>query len=114
MSSWFVYSALGLFPFCPGEPYYVIGSPVFPEVTLALDPGRSFTIRAHNVSEENLYIRSALLDGRPHDRPWISHEEIMKGGTLELEMSDRPNPAWGSAPEDAPPSLSGQGFFSAP
>jgi hypothetical protein len=93
MSTWFVYSALGLFPFCPGEPYYVIGSPVFPEVTLALDPGRSFTIRAHNVSEENLYIRSALKRDRascPPSRPGIEVQDEAHFAPADLQAARVP------------------------
>lgn len=64
-----------------------------------------FTIVANGVSARNKYIQFALLNGKPLNRPWFSHADIANGGTLVLEMSDRPNREWGSAPNDAPPSM---------
>jgi len=104
MSSQFVYQALGLYPVVMGEPYWVIGSPIFPEVTLHLTGGRRFVIRAHQVSPENFYIQSARLNGEPYDRAWILHSAIQDGGVLEFEMGSEPS-SWGAAPEQAPPSL---------
>ena len=106
MSSWFVMSAIGLFPFDPAEPYYLIGSPIFPEITLHLDNGRDFKIVARNVNEENFYIQSAKLNGEKYDKPWIEYETLMNGGLLEFEMGPEPNKAWGSDPKNAPPSMS--------
>jgi putative alpha-1,2-mannosidase/glycerophosphoryl diester phosphodiesterase len=102
MSSWFVMSAMGLFPLDPVEPYYLIGSPVFPELTLHLDNGKKFTVIAHHVSEDHFYIQSATLNGQEFDRPWIDYNTIMAGGALELEMGPQPNKAWGSAPGNIP------------
>ena len=62
MSSWFVMSAMGLFPGTPGDPYYLIGSPIFPEIKLHLKDDKVFTIIANNVSEDNYYIQSARLN----------------------------------------------------
>jgi len=106
MASWFVMSAMGLFPSDPVEPLYLIGSPIFPELTLHLDNGNSFTIIAKNVSEDNFYIQSARLNGKEYNKPWIEYNTIMAGGTLEFVMGDKPNKAWGSDPALAPPSLS--------
>jgi putative alpha-1,2-mannosidase len=86
MSAWYVWSALGLYPVCPGKPIYYIGSPIFDEAVIALEDGTMFTIRAHDVSDKNKYIQSALLNGQPLDRPWIRHADITVGGTLELRM----------------------------
>jgi len=61
---------------------------------------------AHHVSAQNKYIQSATLNGRPLGKPWFRHQDIANGGTLVLEMGDRPNKQWGSAPEDTPPSMS--------
>lgn len=105
-SSWYVLSAMGFYPECPGSPVYEIGSPIFDKTTLQLGNGQSFTIVAHNVSAANKYIQSALLNGKPLNRPWFSQAEIAHGGSLVLEMGDQPNRAWGAAPADAPPSMS--------
>ena len=66
--------------------------------------GKDFTVKAENFSEDNKYIQSASLNGKPLDRPWFSHDELMAGGVLKLVMGPQPNKAWGSAPEAAPPS----------
>lgn len=90
MSSWFVMSAIGLYPFNPAEPFLQIGSPIFPEVILHLGNGKNFRIVAKNVSEENFYIRSSKLNGKEYNKPWIDYKDILKGGILEFEMSDKP------------------------
>jgi putative alpha-1,2-mannosidase len=104
MSAWYVFSALGLYPVCPGVPRYEIGSPLFEEARVDVGGGRWFTVRAPGVSAENLYVQAATLDGRPHDRPWVAHADVARGATLELRMGPRPERRWGARPEDAPPS----------
>lgn len=100
ISAWYVFSAMGLYPVNPANGIYVIGSPLVERATIQLDPafygGGSFTVNAHHVSRQNLYVKSARLNGRPLNRPWITQQEIVQGGTLELEMDILPNPAWGS------------------
>jgi len=108
-SSWYVLSAIGFYPVCPGSPIYEIGSPIFAKSTIRLGNGKQFTVIANHVSAQNKYIQSAQLNGHPLNRPWFRHQDIANGGTLMLEMSDRPNLKWGSAPEDAPPSMSSDG-----
>lgn len=103
MASWFVYSALGLFPANPGDAAFLIGSPIFSEVKLHLDGGKTFTIKANNVSSENRFIQSAKLNGKDFDQAWISYEEIMNGGTLDFKMGSEPNMAWGALTKSAPP-----------
>jgi len=110
MSAWYVLAAMGLHPVCPGDGVYLLTSPVFSKISIRLDPayykGGTFTVLAKNNSAENIYIQSAKLNGQPFNRPWIAHREIAAGGTLELEMGPAPNTAWGSAPDQRPPSLS--------
>ena len=106
MSAWYVFSALGFYPVAPGLPYYVIGTPLFEETTIRVAQDKNFVIRSTNVSDENLYIQSATLNGQPFDRPWIMHSEITEGGILEFVMSSEPNKNWGATPDAAPPSLS--------
>lgn len=100
ISAWYVFSALGFYPVNPASGIYVFGSPLVEKATIQLDPrfykGGTFTVVAHNVSRQNGYIKSAKLNGRVLDRPWITHEEIVKGGTLEFEMDIQPNKEWGA------------------
>jgi predicted alpha-1,2-mannosidase len=100
MSAWYVWSAIGLYPLNPANGKYIIGSPLVEKATIQLDPkfypGGTFIITAHNVSNQNIYVQSAKLNGKPINRPWITHAEIAKGGTLELEMGIEPNKAWGT------------------
>lgn len=102
MSSWYVLSAMGFYPVCPGRPVYDIGSPLFDEVRLHLADGKVFTITANQVSAANKYIQSARLNGHPLAQPWFSHDDLAGGGSLVLEMGPRPNLHWGTTPESAP------------
>ncbi len=104
-SSWYVLSAMGVFPVDPATENYEIGSPLFDEVTLHLGPGKDFIIQANNNSAANVYIQSATLNGKPLNRPWFTHTEIANGGKLVLNMGPEPNQSWGSAPDAAPPSM---------
>ena len=94
MSAWYVLAAMGIHPINPGDNKYQITSPVFNEITINLDKeyyqGKTFTIEAHNNSEENIYIQSIALNGKPLDRFYITHEEITNGGLLEMEMGPEP------------------------
>ncbi len=105
-SSWYVLSAMGFYPVTPGSPVYEIGSPIFAKTTIRVGNGREFTILANHTSAQNKYIQSAILNGKPLNKPWFRHADIADGGTLVLNMGDKPNTQWGSAPEDAPPSMS--------
>ena len=100
ISAWYVWSAIGLYPVNPASGMYVIGSPTLEKATMHLDPkyyqGGDFTIIAHNVSRQNGYIKSAKLNGQPLERPWITHDEIVRGGKLEFEMDIQPNKNWGT------------------
>lgn len=86
MSAWYVFSAMGFYPVNPISGQYEIGTPLFPEVQLHLDNGKTFTVKAPAVSKENIYIRSTKLNGKPYDKSYITHEQIMSGATLEFEM----------------------------
>ena len=110
-SAWYVLSAMGLYPVCPGDAVYVLGSPVFDRVEIRLrpgyHPGRRFVIEARDNSPTNIYIQSAELNGERLDRAWLRHEEIVRGGTLVMRMGPEPS-AWGADPAMAPPSLAGK------
>ena len=95
LSAFVVWSMLGFYPVTPGLPEYSIGSPVFSEAEITLSNGNVLRIKAKNVSEENKYIQSATFNGRPFSTTVLSHEDVMKGGTLVFEMGPEPNPGWG-------------------
>jgi predicted alpha-1,2-mannosidase len=104
-SAWYVLSALGFYTVNPASPEYMIGSPIFDEVKIHLGNGKVFAIVAKNNSDTNHYIQSASLNGKPLNRPWLSHADIADGGELVFEMGPTPNQNWGSAPDAAPPSF---------
>ena len=94
LSAWYVLAAMGIHPINPGDSIYQITSPVFNKIEINLDSdyysGKTFTILANNNSKENIYIQSMKLNGKPLDRFWITHQEITKGGRLEMEMGPTP------------------------
>ncbi|MBN1996333.1 GH92 family glycosyl hydrolase [candidate division KSB1 bacterium] len=104
MSAFVVFSQLGFYPVTPGSPSYNIGSPFFEKSEIVLGEGKTFIIKANNVSDENKYIQSARLNGKEWNLAWFSHDEIKNGGLLELEMGPRANKDWASGIEAAPPS----------
>lgn len=104
LTSFVVFSSMGFYPVTPGFPIYNIGSPLFTDVQVSLPGGKTFRIVAKDCSDTNKYIQSAKLNGKPLDKPWFTHDDIKKGGTLVLEMGSRPNKSWGSAVDCAPPS----------
>ena len=104
LTSFVVFSSMGFYPVTPGFPIYNIGSPLFTDVQVSLPGGKTFRIVAKDCSDTNKYIQSAKLNGKPLDKPWFTHDDIKKGGTLVLEMGSRPNKSWGAAADCAPPS----------
>lgn len=104
MSSFVVFSMMGIYPVTPGLPVYNIGSPVFPLVRIHLDGGGVFEIEARGASRDNKYIQSAQLNGKEWAKPWLTHDDVKAGGRLVLQMGDTANKQWGARPEDAPPS----------
>jgi predicted alpha-1,2-mannosidase len=91
MSAWYIFSTLGFYPVAPGSDNYALGSPAIDGATLQLENGKSFRINTKNQSSENVYVQKVILNGKPLNRLFITHEEIMNGGTLEFSMSNRPN-----------------------
>lgn len=102
LTSWYVWASIGLFPNA-GQPFYYIGSPLFERTVLHLEHGRTFTIVASGTSASNLYVQSAKLDGRPLERAWLTHGEIVRGGTLHLTMG--PNPVRWAMHAPPPPRM---------
>ncbi len=96
MSAWLVMSALGFYPVTPGCPDYAIGTPWFEKAVIHLDNGKTFSVKAPGVSGSHFYIKSMKYGGRKRDENHISHADILKGGTLEFDMTDAPA-TWGKA-----------------
>lgn len=94
MSAWFVMSAMGFYPVCPGSTQYIIGSPMFDKVTIHLENGKQITITCHNQANDNCYIRSSSNG----NRSYLSLEELRNGADLHFTMSGKPNPHWGGSP----------------
>lgn len=105
-SAWYVFSALGFYPVCPGTDEYVVGAPLFKKATLHFENGNSLTIDAPQNNETNLYIRSLKLNGSEYSKNFFKHSDLLKGGTIEYSMDDKPNQQRATQPEDAPYSFS--------
>ena len=105
LSSWAVFASVGLFPGIPGVAGFLVGSPLFPSATVHLAGGVALVIHAPEASLDNRYVRELRLNGAVHNRPWISWDDVKDGTTLDFVLSSAPDPTWGAAAEDAPPSL---------
>jgi predicted alpha-1,2-mannosidase len=114
MSSWFNFSSMGFYPFCPGTDEYQIGTPSFKEVTINLAGGKTFIIKAENLSDKNYYIQSAKLNGKPLTEPFIKHSDITSGGELVLVMGSAPGKKCFTQSTIAPYSLSRDNMVSIP
>lgn len=107
-SAWYVFSAIGFYPVCPGSDEYVIGSPLFDKIKLKLENGKSFTIQAKNNSKLNVYISKASLNNNSYENNFITHKDISLGGNLTFEMTATPVKTRGINPQNFPYSLSTQ------
>ena len=104
MTSFVVFSYMGFYPVTPGMPVYNIGSPQFDKVKMDLGNGKFFEVEAINNSVENKYIQSATLNGKPWDKAWFTHADLISGGKLVLQMGSKANREWGSSVNNVPPS----------
>ncbi|MCD4681968.1 MAG: glycoside hydrolase family 92 protein, partial [Bacteroidales bacterium] len=102
MSAWYVLSAMGFYPVTPGDPAYAIGSPIFEEVSINLENGKTFKVIAENNSPQNIYIQSATLNGKDYSKSYINHNDIIDGGELVFEMGIEPNKKWATNEYDQP------------
>ncbi len=105
-SAWYVFSSMGFYPVCPGTDQYVLGAPLFKKVTLQLENGKTLTVNAANNGAQNRYVQDVKLNGKAYSPNWLSHSELMKGATLDVQMTDKPNTKRGTNPADAPYSFS--------
>ena len=108
MSAWYILSAMGFYPVCPGTDQYVLGAPYLPYMKVALDNGNSLTIKADKISDKNRYVKAVKLNGKPYSKGYITQTDIMNGGTLEFEMSSKPNKQRVFKGGDRPYSLSNE------
>lgn len=106
MSAWYVFTSLGFYPVAPGSNEYIIGRPFLPRATLNLPNGKRFTIVAEGLDDAHHYIGRATLNGKPLDRAFLRHEEIMAGGELHFVMQDKPDTHWATAAQQRPYSMS--------
>ena len=106
MSAWYIFSALGFYPVCPGTLEYVMGTPTFPRAVLSVGAGKTFTVLAEGVSDANIYVQSVTLNDQPYDKAYLRHEDIVRGGVLRFLMGPRPNREWATAAASAPYSMS--------
>lgn len=91
MSAWYIFTSLGFYPVCPGTDQYVLGAPYIPYCRLSLPNGKVLEVKADGVSDKNRYVKTVRLNGKVHTRRYLTHEEILNGGTLEFVMSAKPN-----------------------
>ena len=102
MSAWLIMSAMGFYPVTPGTDDYVIGTPWFEKVTINLENGKKFIINAKNISDQNYYIGSVMMNGKRYDKSYIKHQQIMNGGNLSFSLSSTPNKNWGNGQGNEP------------
>ena len=105
-SAWYVFSAMGFYPVCPGSNQYVLGTPYFDKMTLHLENGKTMTITAKGNSDETRYVNSMTLNGVPYNHNFLNHNDLMNGGNIEFTMSATPNKQRGTLDEDVPYSFS--------
>jgi predicted alpha-1,2-mannosidase len=106
MSAWYIFSAMGFYPVCPGSGEFVLGAPFLPRMTLQLEGGKSFTVLAPGVSSRNRYVQRVKLNGKKLTRRYLTREDILSGGVLEFEMGPRPLKRGAPRQADLPYSLS--------
>ena len=101
-SAWYVFSALGFYPVCPGSDQYILGAPLFKKATVYLENGKDIVISAPENSDKNIYIDAMRVNGRDYTRNYLLHSELVNGSELEIKMSDVPNMQRGTFEEDFP------------
>lgn len=102
MSAWYLFNCMGFYPVCPGEDYYVIGTPCAQKVEMKVGNGKVFTSSAKNYSKENKYIQSVTLNGKKWNKTYIPYDEIKNGGEIVYTLGSKPNKKWGTDRESVP------------
>jgi predicted alpha-1,2-mannosidase len=107
-SAWYVFSAIGFYPVTPASDQYVLGAPLFKNITLKLQNGKEVFIKAPENNAQNKYIKSIKFNGKAYSNNWLSHSELLKGAKIDFEMSSTPNKKRGTSKENFPYSLSNE------
>lgn len=105
-SAWYVFSSLGFYPVCPATDEYVLGAPLFAKTTLKLENGKTVEIIGNQASAQNFYVNDLKVNGKSYTKNWLSHQELVKGGTLSFDMTSKPNYNRGATLDAAPYSMS--------
>lgn len=105
-SAWYIFSAMGFYPVCPSSDQYVMGAPLFKKLTLNLENGKKFIIEAPQNNEANKYVQSVTKNGLAYTKNWLGHFDILKGGTLKINLGSVPGKTWGASAADVPYSFS--------
>jgi predicted alpha-1,2-mannosidase len=105
-SAWYIFSAMGFYPVCPASTQYVLGAPLFNKLTVNLENGKKLIISASKNSSSNKYVQAVSVNGKPYTHTWLSHQALLQGGTINVDMAPVPNKTRGVSPADAPYSLS--------
>lgn len=107
-SAWYVFSAMGFYPVCPGTKQYAIGSPLFQSVKVKLENGKSIVLQAPGNNKDTRYVNDVKINGKSVSRTWLSHDELTAGARIQFQMSGKPNMKRGTAEKDAPYSFSSE------
>lgn len=107
-SAWYVFSALGFYPLCPGSDEYIMGSPLFKSVKIRLENGKEIVIKADNNTKENRYVSEMKLNGKKYSKNYLTHDDLMNGAKIEFKMSASPNKNRGTNKSDFPYSFSNE------
>ena len=101
-SAWYIWSTIGFYPVNPANGEYVIGTPKSSKTDISLYSGKHFVVRAEALSDKNIYVQKATLNGKPYTKSFLRHTDVLKGGELVLFMGDKPSVSWGTMKEDFP------------
>ena len=101
-SAWYVFSAMGFYPVCPGTKQYAMGSPLFQKILVKLENGKTITIEAPDNNKQTRYVDDVKVNGKSVSRTWLEHDELTKGATIKFQMSSKPNTKRGTDEKDAP------------
>jgi predicted alpha-1,2-mannosidase len=105
-SAWYVFTAMGFYPVCPGSNEYVMGTPYFKKMTVHLPKGKKLVVNAPENSDANRYVEQLKVNGKNYERNYVKHKDLLKGMTMNYVMSSTPNTERGTSPKDAPYSFS--------
>ena len=101
-SAWYVFSAMGFYPVCPGTKQYAMGSPLFQKILVKLENGKTIQIEAPDNNKQTRYVKDLKVNGKSVSRTWLEHDELTKGATIKFQMSSKPNKKRGTDEKDAP------------